>query len=50
MFNHHYDRVGETFWQYNEKNECFVVNAQKEIKAGDPVKLFYILRLISVDM
>jgi len=37
MFNHHYDRVGETYWQYDDKDDAFVVQAVKPIKSGDPI-------------
>ncbi len=39
MFNHYYERVGESFWSYDDKDEAFVVKALKTIKSGDPVPL-----------
>ncbi len=39
MFNHHYERLGETVWRYNDRDEAFNVNAQKLIKVGDPVPI-----------
>ena len=37
MFNHHYERLGETFWKYDDKDDAFIVYAQKPLKSGDPV-------------
>lgn len=37
MFNHHYDKVGETYWQYSESEKAFVVKTQRTITKGDPV-------------
>ena len=39
MFNHYYDKVGQTYWQYMEPQKEFVVKAQKAISQGDPVSL-----------
>jgi len=30
MFNHHYDKVGQTYWQYNNTEDAFVVNARRK--------------------
>ena len=37
MFNHHYDKLGQTYWQYKDSDEAFVVNAQRDIPFGDAV-------------
>ena len=37
MFNHHFDRLGETYWQYDDKDDAFIVQAQKPISIGDPI-------------
>eukprot|EP00826_Nyctotherus_ovalis_P023192 TRINITY_DN17842_c0_g1_i3.p1 TRINITY_DN17842_c0_g1~~TRINITY_DN17842_c0_g1_i3.p1 ORF type:complete len:353 (-),score=107.19 TRINITY_DN17842_c0_g1_i3:105-1163(-) len=41
MFNHHYERVGETSWCYNDKEEAFTVSAVKPIAAGDAIYEHY---------
>ena len=38
MFNHYYDKVGQTYWQYVEGQKEFVVRAQKPIPQGEPVE------------
>jgi len=35
MFNHHYDRIGQSHWEYNEESKEFIVTAQKDIPRGD---------------
>eukprot|EP00826_Nyctotherus_ovalis_P025624 TRINITY_DN1987_c0_g1_i5.p1 TRINITY_DN1987_c0_g1~~TRINITY_DN1987_c0_g1_i5.p1 ORF type:complete len:565 (+),score=157.58 TRINITY_DN1987_c0_g1_i5:256-1950(+) len=37
MFNHHYERLGDTHWRYVDKEEAFVVSAEKTIHKGDPI-------------
>ena len=37
MFNHHYERLGETRWCYDNQTDDFVVNAEKLIPKGDPI-------------
>lgn len=37
MFNHYYDKIGQTYWQYSDKDNAFIVKAQKTIPKGDPV-------------
>lgn len=37
MFNHHYEKVGETYWQFSEEENAFVVKAQRRIEKGDAV-------------
>jgi len=37
MFNHYYERIGETYWKYSESENAFIVTAQKNIPIGDPV-------------
>jgi len=37
MFNHHYERLGETHWRYDDKEDAFVVSAEKVIPKGDPI-------------
>ena len=37
MFNHHYDKVGQTYWKYVEAESAFVVKAQRGIPEGDAV-------------
>lgn len=38
MFNHYYERIGESYWKYDNKDNAFIVMAQKKIHKGDPVK------------
>ena len=47
MFNHHYyEKEGKTYWKYDDKDDSFVVHAQKAISTGDPVSIsFHILDL-----
>jgi len=37
MFNHHYDKVGQTYWQYSNTEEAFLVKTQKQVAKGDAV-------------
>jgi hypothetical protein len=37
MFNHHYEKVGQTYWKYEDKDDSFVVTAQRDIPLGDAV-------------
>lgn len=37
MFNHYYDKVGQTFWRYEDKDDSFNVTAQRVIPAGEPI-------------
>jgi len=37
MFNHHYEKVGETYWQFSESENAFIVKAQQIIPKGDAV-------------
>jgi len=38
MFNYHYEKVGQTYWQYSDKEDAFLVKAQRKIDKGDAVK------------
>ena len=42
MFNYHKEKVGETFWKYDDTSESFVVSAKRGIPIGEAVqfKLF----------
>ena len=42
MFNHHYEKVGQTQWRYEDKKEAFIVDAKRNIPIGDAV-LFYLI-------
>lgn len=37
MFNHYYEKVGQTYWKYDNSEEAFVVNAQKGIPIDEAV-------------
>ena len=37
MFNHHYKKIGQTFWKYDDKSDSFVVTAKHPIPSGDAV-------------
>ena len=37
MFNHYYNKVGETYWQFSDSENAFLVKAQRPIEKGDPV-------------
>lgn len=37
MFNHHYEKVGQTYWKYAKSEEAFTVRAQQDIPVGEPV-------------
>jgi len=37
MFNHHYERLGDTRWRYDNEEDSFVVSAEKAIPKGDPI-------------
>eukprot|EP00826_Nyctotherus_ovalis_P026086 TRINITY_DN2035_c0_g1_i16.p1 TRINITY_DN2035_c0_g1~~TRINITY_DN2035_c0_g1_i16.p1 ORF type:complete len:276 (+),score=56.25 TRINITY_DN2035_c0_g1_i16:73-900(+) len=37
MFNHHYERLGETHWRYDNEEDSFIVSAEKLIPKGDPI-------------
>ncbi len=38
MFNHHYEKIGQTYWKYVDTEEAFVVKAQTDIPVGDTVR------------
>ncbi len=40
MFNHHYDKIGQTYWKYEDSDDSFIVNAQREVPLGDAVFFF----------
>jgi len=37
MFNHHYEKVGQTYWQFSDKDEAFNVKAQRQIDKNDAI-------------
>jgi histone-lysine N-methyltransferase SETD3 len=37
MFNHHYEKVGQTYWQFKDAQDAFIVHAQKDIPLGDAI-------------
>ena len=37
MFNHHYEKIGQSFWKYDSQSKEFVVTAQKQIPRGESI-------------
>jgi len=37
MFNHHYDKVGQTYWKYEDSTNSFNVRAERTIPINDAV-------------
>jgi hypothetical protein len=37
MFNHYYEKVGQTYWKYEDGDDSFVVRAQRDVPLGDAV-------------
>jgi len=37
MFNHHYDKIGQTSWKYDNSSDSFVVTAKRDIPASEAV-------------
>jgi len=41
MFNHHYDKIGQTYWKYEDSTDSFDVRAQRAIPINDAVFFAY---------
>lgn len=41
MFNHHYEKVGQTYWQYSDKDDSFMVRAQRRVECGEAVTILH---------
>jgi hypothetical protein len=48
MFNHHYEKVGQTYWKFIEPESAFTVKAQQNINVGEAVILVIKLRYVRI--
>lgn len=41
MFNYHYEKRGQTYWQYIQAEQCFIITAQISIRKGESISVNY---------